>query len=122
MSKPQSAQSVATPSIYLEYGADAAECDEESFEICERGMRLHTRWRLREGTQYSVSFACEEPEGGWVRVQTEATVVECQPDGPECHRVTLYFTQMPEKLRAAIRDVSARLEAQVGGATSRRRT
>src|SRR5687767_13035195 len=92
-----------SPSVSLEYGDDHSTCNDKEFEISERGMCFKSRWRFEVGTQLAVSFSyC----AGGLRqqVEAEAVVADCDPAGSECHQIILLFLEMPENLRAAIRD------------------
>lgn len=113
MFDPELERSVASPSIFLEYGSSVAECDDGSFEICEQGMEWNTRRPLVVDTHYRVSFSCRDGKGDWRHYEAEATVVDCAEICPACYRVTLYFTMAPDELLEVIGDVSTRLEARL---------
>jgi hypothetical protein len=100
-------------SIYLEYGADEHDCDEQEFEICERGMHFKTRWQFALGTQLAVSFSYRDADGKMQRESTEGIIVDCERITCSCHRTTLLFLELPDSLRAVIRDSGLRLEASV---------
>lgn len=103
-----------SPSIYLEYGADESTCEDQEFEICENGMRFQTRWQFEEGTVFRVAFSSFEGRGNARCISAEGLVVDCEPICPRCYKVTMLFLNVSDELRAAIRDVSGRLEASVG--------
>jgi hypothetical protein len=99
--------SSASPTIFFEYGADAAECERGSFEISERGLRLRTRWKLPVGMQYHVGIACPDGHGNWQHVQAEASVVDCTEKQPHSFAVTLFFVDAPAEFRNAIQSVGS---------------
>ncbi len=103
------------PSIYLDYGVDAAAAEDTACEVCERGMRFCARWHFEVGTLLSVAFTFEEM-GVPQRVEAEGVVVECgrEPDVASrcsCYRTTLAFLETPPALRSRLGNVSARLSA-----------
>ena len=102
-----------SPSIYLEYGADEATCDDREFEICENGMSFQARWQFDEGTAFRVAFSYIEEGGNARRISAEGLVVDCEQKCPHCYTVTMLFLNLSDELRLAIRDVSGRLEASL---------
>lgn len=97
-------------------GGQPPTCDEESLEICERGMRIHTRCDLKVSTAYDVALSYRDEAGRLRAFTVEATVVEKELRSEHCHFVTLYFSKVPEELLAAIRDGSL-IEACFHGGT-----
>ncbi len=103
-----------TASIHLDYDADCAPFDFTSLHICERGMRLHTRWFFEAGTELSVNFQMTNPGGGTADkpcasriLRTEGYVVDCQPlrSGAGGYEVTVAFWEVTDDILAAIRDL-----------------
>ena len=98
-----------TASIHLDYDADCAPFDFTSLHICERGMRLQTRWFFEEGTELSVNFQMTDPAGTARAnriLRTEGSVVDCQPvrEGSGGYEVTVVFWEVTDDILAAIRD------------------
>ena len=103
-----------TASIHLDYDADCAPFDFASLHICERGMRLRTRWFFEAGTELSVNFQMTDPGGGTAAgsrasriLRTEGYVVDCQPacGGTGGYEVTVAFWEVTDDILAAIRDL-----------------
>ena len=102
-----------SPSLYLDYGADAHDCTNQGFEICERGMRFNSHWQFSLGTQLAVSFAYQDDKGESRRVTTEGIIVDCAQITCKCFHSTLLFLDLPESLREVVRNANPRLEASV---------
>lgn len=98
------------PSIYLEYGVDEDTCGDGEFKICERGMSFKSRWRFDLGAELAISLAYHDGDSRQRRIQAQGTVVACEPLCPKCSQITLLFVDADEELRAAIAEVSSRLE------------
>ena len=102
-----------TASIHLDYDADCAPFDFTSLHICERGMRLRTRWFFEAGTELSVNFQLADPENGPAGspsnriLRTEGYVVECTPVCGRAggYEVTMAFWEVTDDILAAIRDL-----------------
>ena len=92
-----------SPSIYLDYGADGHACQEDGFEICERGMRFSSRWQFSIGTQLSVAFSCQDTDGKIQRAATEGIIVDCEKVGCKCYTTTLLFLELEEPLRTMLK-------------------
>lgn len=90
-------------SLFLDYGADAQECTEDSVAISERGMQVRSRWQFDIGTQLSLSFVFGEACRG-ERATIEAMVVGCEPslEEPGIYESTLLFFEIPEGLRRTL--------------------
>jgi hypothetical protein len=95
--------------IYLDYGADASECDEADFRVCDRGMCFKSRWQFEPGTQLAVVLSCTGDGGECNRMDAEATVAACEPAGVGCYRVTALFVDLPDDQRAEMRTLGARM-------------
>lgn len=98
------------PSIYLEYGADEDTCGDGEFKICERGMSFKSHWRFELGAELAISLAYHDDTSQLRRIRAQGTVVGCEPLCPRCCQITLLFVDADEELRAAIVEVSGRLE------------
>lgn len=100
-----------TASIHLDYDADSAPFDFNSLHLCQRGMRLRTRWFFEPGTELSVNFQLADIAAGSHRggriLRTEGYVVECQPmhGGADGYEVTVAFWEVTDDILAIIRDV-----------------
>ena len=103
-----------TASIHLDYDADCAPFDFTSLHICERGMRLRTRWFFEAGTELSVNFQMTNSESGATGkpsasriLRTEGYVVDCQPvrGAAGGYEVTVAFWELTHDILAAIRDL-----------------
>jgi hypothetical protein len=103
----------ASPTIYLDYGADEHDCAGQGFEICERGMRFTSHWQFDLGAQLAVSFTYTDEDGTACRVTTEGIIVDCAQVSCKCYSSTLLFLDLPDTLREVVRDSSFRLEANV---------
>jgi outer membrane receptor for Fe3+-dicitrate len=101
------------PSIYLDYGADEHNCEDQGFEICERGMRFSSRWQFALGTQLAVAFSFQDSDGTTQRVATEGIVVDCEKVACKCHLTTLLFLELPSLLRTALHAKQNNIEANV---------
>ena len=100
-------------SLYLDYGTDAQTCEEDAVEVSERGIVLRSRWQFEIGTQLSVSFVSPHPRLGATRLTAEGIVVWCEPcrDRGSDWESTLLFLELPDELRASLRELSFRLNA-----------
>ena len=99
------------PALYLDYGADAQTCEEDSIEITDRGMQFQSRWQFEIGTQMSVSCVHQHPRLGRQRVAVDGIVVWCAPVGAGCYNTTLLFLELPDELRQSLREFSCQLTA-----------
>lgn len=111
---PNSISNRISTSIHLDYGADANECSNDGFEICERGMRFSSRWQFSLGTQLAIAFSYLDARGVAHRVTTEGIIVDCEKIACKCHMSTLLFLDLPEPLRVIIRSANPQLHASVG--------
>jgi hypothetical protein len=105
-----------SPSIYLEYGADEATCEDQEFEISEHGMRFKSRWQFELHTEFRVAFSYRDELGKSRRISTLGIIVDCETLCPRshCYRISLLFLNPHAELRDAIADVSGDLEATIG--------
>ncbi len=94
-------------------------CDEQSLEICERGMRLQTNCELKLQTSYDVALSYRDDRGEVRKFTVEATVVDTKLLRDGCHHVTMYFCEVPPELRRAIKDGSLIEACFNGGAECR---
>jgi hypothetical protein len=101
----------ATPSLYLDYGADAQSCGFEDIDVSERGMRFTSRWQFSIGTQLSVLLVYKHPRLGHRRVTIEGIVVWCEPNAAKGHESTLLFLELPDELKPSLREFSFQLGA-----------
>ena len=104
------------PSIFLDYGADAAAAADTPCEICERGMRFSSQWQITPGAMLHIAFAFED--GGPCRIEAEGVVVECVSAGCKEHLTTLAFVETPSQLRDMLGKVSTRLAFHSRGPVS----
>lgn len=75
-------------------------------------MCFKSRWQFEIGTQLGISFAyCDDGETR--HVEAEAVVADCDESSTDCHQIILLFIEVPDDLRAAIRDVSSQLCASI---------
>ncbi len=103
-----------SPSIYLEYGADEATCEDQEFEISEHGMRFKSRWQFDLDTEFRVAFSYCDASGNSHRISALGIIVDCETICSHCYRISLLFLSPTSELRAAIAGVSGRLEATIG--------
>ena len=110
--EPDSSSASQVPALYLDYGADAQNCEDGSLEISERGIGFRSRWCFNIGAQLSVALVYQHPRLGDRRVLVEGTVVRCESvaaSGPKCYGTTILFLELPEELRQGVREFSCRL-------------
>lgn len=100
-----------TPSLYLDYGADAQECQLGDIDLSERGMRFTSRWQFSIGTQLSVLLVQMHPRLGRCRMTLEGIVVWCEPKAGKGHESTLLFLELPDELKPSLREFSHTLTA-----------
>ena len=100
-----------TPSLYLDYGADAQRCGCGDIEVSERGMRFSSRWQFSIGTQLSVLLVHMHPRLGLCRMTIEGIVVWCEPKADKGHESTLLFLELPDELKPSLREFSYQLAA-----------
>ena len=105
----ESFPSTRPPSLYLDYGADAQECEENSLNVSERGMQFRSRWRFEIGAQLAVSCVFHHPRLGAQRVTVEGTVVWCERTPAGCYDCTILFLELPDELKESLREFSFRL-------------
>jgi hypothetical protein len=101
----------ASPSLYLDYGADAQKCQLGDIDLSERGMRFTSRWQFTIGTQLSVLLTHLHPRLGLCRMAIEGTVVWCEPKPGQGHESTLLFLELPDELKPSLREFSHTLAA-----------
>jgi hypothetical protein len=101
----------ATPSLYLDYGADAQECQLGDIDLSERGMRFTSRWQFSIGTQLSVLLVHMHPRLGLCRMTLEGIVVWCEPKAGKGLESTLLFLELPDELKPSLREFSHTLAA-----------
>lgn len=100
-----------SPSLYLDYGADAQACRAGDFDISERGMRFCSRWQFSIGTQLSVVLVHMDPRRGLCRMAIDGLVVWCEPKGGNRYESTLLFLELPDELKPSLREFSYQLAA-----------
>ena len=98
-----------TASIHLDYGVDSAAFDFDDLYICQRGLRLRTRWCFEPDTELSVNFQIADAgiPGGSRIIRTQGIVADCRSDGPSSYIVTVVFLEVTDDIRAAVRDLAA---------------
>ena len=99
----------ATPSLYLDYGADAQSCGFGEIDLSERGMRFTSRWQFSIGTQLSVLLVHTHPRLGLRRMPLEGIVVWCEPKDGKGFESTLLFLELPDELKPSLREFSHQL-------------
>ena len=97
------------PSICLDYGADET-TDGVDFTVSERGMRFTSRWQFAIGTQLSVVYAWRDARLGQRRMTIDGIVVWCEADEQEGYQTTLHYLELPDELKASLREFSHRLD------------
>lgn len=100
----------ASPSLYLDYGADAQPCASGDVHLSERGMRFTSRWQFSIGTQLSVLLVHMDPRRGLCRMAIEGTVVWCEPNA-KGYESTLLFLELPDELKPSLREFSLQFPA-----------
>ncbi len=95
-----------SPSLYLDYGADAQVCDAGDLDISERGMRFTSRWQFSIGTQLSVLLVHMDPRRGLCRMAIDGLVVWCEPKPEKGYESTLLFLELPDELKPSLREFS----------------
>jgi hypothetical protein len=101
----------SSPSLYLDYGADAQVCATGDLDISERGMRFTSRWQFTIGTQISVLLVQMDPRRGLCRMAIDGLVVWCEPKAGKGHESTLLFLELPDELKPSLREFSHQLAA-----------
>lgn len=104
-----------SPSLYLDYGADAQVCADGDLDISERGMRFTSRWQFSIGTQISVLLVQMDPRRGLCRMAVEGLVVWCEPKADKdakSFECTLLFLELPDELKPSLREFSHLLTAE----------
>jgi hypothetical protein len=101
----------SSPSLYLDYGADAQACDLGDVDISERGMRFTSRWQFSIGTQISVLLVQMDPRRGLCRMAIDGLVVWCEPKAGKGYESTLLFLELPDELKPSLREFSHQLTA-----------
>lgn len=99
-----------TPSLFLDYGADAQACDTADLDISERGMRFTSRWQFSIGTQISVLLVHMDTRRGLCRMAIDGLVVWCEPKPGKGYESTLLFLELPDELKPSLREFSHQLE------------
>jgi len=103
------AHSQAVAAVYLDYGADAAECDTNDFRVCERGMCFKSRWQFEPGMQLAIVVSCPEEGGTSKRINVEAVVANCEKSTTNCYNVITLFVDLPDESRECMRQIGRRL-------------
>ena len=101
-----------SPSLYLDYGADAQVCAHGDLDISERGMRFTSRWQFTIGTQISVLLVQMDPRRGLCRMAVEGLVVWCEAKADKGYESTLLFLELPDELKPSLREFSHQLAAE----------
>lgn len=104
--------SEGTAAIFLDYGADAGDCAESDFKICDRGICFKSRWQFSTGTQLAIVVSCPQSSGPGERLDAEATVAACEPSGPGCYQVTALFVDLAESKKKELRKMGETLESR----------
>lgn len=96
-------------SIHLDYGVDSAAFDFDDLYICQRGLRIRTRWCFEPDTELSVNFQIADADipGGSKIIRTQGIVADCCSDGTSSYVVTVVFLEVTDDIRAAVRDLAA---------------
>ncbi len=97
------------PAIYLDYGADASECD--NFRLCEKGMCFKSRWQFTPGTQLAVVLSSNGPDREKQRLDAEATVATCEPVRAGWYEVTALFVDLPVTCRGTLQEIGRQLKS-----------
>ncbi len=100
-----------TPSLFLDYGADAQTCDTADLDVSERGMRFNSRWQFSIGTQLSVLLVHMDTQRGLCRTAIDGLVVWCEPKPGKGYESTLLFLELPDELKPSLREFSHSLAA-----------
>ena len=95
--------------MFLDYGVDSIRCGAGEVDVSERGMRFTTQWKFDIGTQLAVSLSELHPRLGLRRVAIEGIVVWCERKPDQRHESTLLFLELPEDVKAALREFSHQL-------------
>jgi len=101
----------ASPSLYLDYGADAQTCGFGDIDLSERGMRFTSRWQFSIGTQLSVLLVHSHPRLERGRTPIEGIVVWCEPKPGKGYESTVLFLELPDELKPSLREFSYQLAA-----------
>lgn len=101
------------PSLCLDYGVDEQPCG-ASLDVSERGMRFVSRWNFTLGATLSIQCVWRHPRFGARRIPVEGIVVWSEPvvdaSGPS-HDTTILFLELPDALKASLREFSFALAA-----------
>lgn len=103
---PESFPAGVSPSLYLDWGADAERGRLGTVEVSERGMKFEARWQFSIGTQLAVALHFMHPRLGLQRVTVEGIVVWCEPTAGKRFESTLLFLELPDELRPCLREFS----------------
>ncbi len=98
-----------TASIHLDYGVDSAAFDFDDLFICQRGLRIRTRWSFDLDTELSVNFQVADAgvPGGTRLFKTQGIVADCHRDDASSYVVTVVFLEVTDDIRAAVADLAA---------------
>jgi len=102
------AELTVRPSVFLDYGVDGAMSDNAVCEVCERGMRVQSRWQFEPGTVLSIAFRFGED--GCRRLAAEGLVIECMRLKNRDCLTTVAFLEAPEELRTALAEVNHQVD------------
>jgi hypothetical protein len=99
----------ASSAIYLEYGADEADCEQQEVGVCGRGLSFKSRWKFPLGTELAVVISFRDADGSETRVSVEGVIVECEPVSAHCWRTVLAFVDLSDDIRARVDDLASHL-------------
>jgi hypothetical protein len=99
--------------LVLDAGVDEHDCPSG---VCldERGLRFISHWHFSLGTQLAIRCRYHHPQRGWLAVALEGIVVWSER-APEIagalpsYDTTVLFLELPEELRAGVREFSHHL-------------
>ena len=101
----------ACNSVYLDYGVDSTDLDDDDFSLSDRGLIFASRWQFSVGTQLVVKLNAGSSRCTSLQ-QAEGIVVECDRVDRGRHRTTVLFLEISPGLRSVLRTRSRENAAQ----------
>jgi hypothetical protein len=92
-------------SIYLDYGADAQECNFSDLNVSERGMVFKSPWQFSVGAQLALVFSYKDLFGRSIKAEAEGLVVDSEAASGGGFLHMLIFPDISPELKTAIRDL-----------------
>lgn len=77
--------------------------------VSERGMSFQSRWQFPIGTELAVSCAWPGADQQPTRLTLQGAVVGCAPNPAGGYDTTLLFLELPDELKASLREFSHRV-------------